>query len=481
MGRHAETVIVPVPTPTATPTAPPTATTTYYVVQVNLAAPASPTVVSGPATVTSDALQFAPAAAPLQMSGGQSYAFALAARTDMPVVPTPGPSDTPLPLPSDTPTPGPTGTPSPVPSDTPVPTPSPTISPCPGAIAISQQGTYCTWAIPNPPVDMSLSNPDIMYSSPNGVIGRFNVRDHTVRELAINGTPYSITPGEQSNQPGTYVAISSATNNLGFVSDASVAQLDLFAPPPSIPASPHNIAGYACNLGNPLCTDVAIANGDVYFYNPVTQTVDMDIALTNPPATASVVVKSYNSSPFDILALTPDRHIVYASMDDHGQNFTEHVLPDVMPAGYRFTGASREATGFHFTASDFQIGGNPRGHGFHTAIDLTTFASHNVGFDRSGATCDAMGISTGPTNGTYFIPCVIEVREFRQSDDQMVHDLPIEADGAVTYQSSPVDSFQNAWFSSYRLGSIIELQYGVFYPGVRQQSKLRAPTATRRH
>jgi hypothetical protein len=464
--RGTSALVVPVTSPTPTPAATPGPVNTpapgmvrsFYVIQIDLADRKNPVVVSGPAAVAYDALNFAAAAAPMQLTAGHRYIFDLAYQ-DTAATPSP--------------TPSPTDTPTPVPTDTPSPGPSPTITPCPGAIAIINQGTYCYWSVPHPPADIVNSNPNLIYSAPAGYIGFFDVRSDSARELATNGTAYSLTGGHENNISGIYVGIDSPASNLGFT-DGVVMHLDFFAPPPAVPASPHNIAGDACFLT--LCSDVAVANGDVYFYNPTSQTIDQDFPLTSPAATASMIVRTNNSGPFDILALTPDRHIVYASMDDHGVGFTEHLLPDVMPAGYRFTGAARIGNALHFTASDYVLGANPRGHGFHTSIDLTTFASHNVPFDFSGATCDAAGISSGPSDGTYFIPCVIETREFNSVTDAMVHDLPVEADGAVTRQIG-VNGQPDVFFTSYRDSSVIELQWGVFYPGVRQQAKMRTPTS----
>jgi hypothetical protein len=142
----------PSPTPTPSPSPTPTGRLTravsrsadaavakvkqYYVIRIDLA-DRSKTIAAGPASNVNDVLNFAAQATPLTLTAGHRYVFALAYAL---VVPVPSPSPSPTPAPTDSPTP--------VPSDT----------PCPGAID-SPAGTFCSWAVPHPPVDLFNGTP----------------------------------------------------------------------------------------------------------------------------------------------------------------------------------------------------------------------------------------------------------------------------------------------------------------------------------
>jgi hypothetical protein len=450
---------------TATPA--PGMARSWYVIKIDLADRKNPTVASGPAAVAHDALNFAAAAAPLQLTANHRYWFALAYQ-DVAIPPTPTPS----PVPTDTPTPGPTDT----------PTPTPTISPCPGAVAITGEGTYCSWAVAHPPVDMAYNNPNLAYSSSAGAIGRFNVNDHSSREWAIPGTPYTIMGGELSaGFYGVFAGVDSPTNNLAFSADTGFG-LTLYNPPPAVPAVPHNIATSFCSGRLGSCDDVGIANGDIYLYYPYAQTVDLDVPLTNPPASATTIVQSYVSQPYDILALTPDRHIVYATIDDHGANLVEHLLPVVLPPGYRITGLARNTDGVHFTASDHVLGSAPQGHGMHMIIDYTTFAVRSIPFGPNGETCDAMGVSIGNgSNATYWVSCVNALREYWVNSGAAYNVAPVPADGAILPEPAGSLGYVELFFTSYRTSSIYELQVNVYYPGVTPSAAKRRTTVSTKH
>ncbi len=458
------------PSPTPTPSPAPTGRLTrgggrsldaavaktkqYYVIRIDLA-DRSKTIAAGPASNVNDVLVFAAQAAPLTLAAGHRYVFALAYAL---VAVTPSPS------------------PSSAPSDTPTPVPSQT--PCPGAIDVPQ-GTYCSWPLPHPPVDLFGGAPYLVYSSSTGdVLGTF-LSNHVTQESAVPGTPYALALGQfggVTGVSGTFAGVAGSSTAFA-VRPSNDPTLTFLAGPPSVPASPHDIAsGGACPTG--ICsseTDMTIANGDVTFYNPDTQAVDGHLALTNPAASASLIIRGPNHD-YDVLALMPDRHIVYAYIDLYG-NLSEHVL-DVLPAGYRFTGALRLGNGLHLTASDYQYGTAAQGHGFHELIDLASFSGRQIPFDASGGTCDAMGIGASYDNLSYYISCVNTVRQYDVTTDGQLASAPALADGTVMFYSSQPSGGQftavDEFFTSYQTSSIIELMNGVHYPGLATSAKHRA-------
>jgi hypothetical protein len=457
-------VVVPTPTPA------PVTTTSYYVVAIDLANPASPTVASGPATVASNSLDFSAAAAPLTLNAGTSYTFALASGT-VTVTPTPAPTDTPTPAPTDTPAPTPVPTDTPTPGPSPTPTGAPTA--CPGAIDGGNEGTFCPHAVAHPPVDtFGGVFPNLFYTSTAGFFGNVHVDSYQNLELSVTGTPYALAQGDYLGSTGVLIGVNSPSTAAVFQRQDQnyFGGLTNFASPPNVPATPRNIAG-----GNgPV---FAIANGDVYLYNTSTQTVDTDIVLTNPPASASLVVPANGGTSFgyNVLALTPDRHIVFAQIDPSNV-VTEHVL-DVLPAGYRFTGALQVGTNFHFVASDYQYGNAPSGHGLHEAVDLNTFTGRQFAFDNAGGTCDAMGIGSQNTGTAYFIACVNAVREYQWQTDLQLASFPVPADGGIVLTTGASLNENWTWFTSYQTSSMIELRSGVHYTA----SAKRRPMTTTKH